>query len=509
MKRVILFLFVLAAGFGLVQGTRAQTSDKILGKYRKAIGGKAVARIRSTTVTGAFNNGDQAGAGRFTLTTAAPDQVRLDLEGPGLVLSECYNGKSAWVRDHKGLRTLLGREAKGLRLWAVLSNSRLRDLGRVRVFAQKVTAGSVGGKPASAVDFTFNDVSAKLFFDNSTGLLIKQERETAAGVEEILFDDYRRVDGVMEPFSIVVRRPDLNIAVVIEKVEHNTVADQARFRYPVMPGQRPLPDLESLMKSVESNQERLEELREQYTFRELETENKLDGNGRTKETVVRAYDVTPVAGNFVKRLISEDGKELSASDREKEDKRVQKEVEEALKRREKERDRKERDKDKDQSKDKDNDDDDITILTFLRISEITSVRREQFRGQEVIAFDFEPKKGYKPRNRAETIVSKLAGTVWVDEDAREIARLEARLIDSFKLGGGVLASIRPSTAFVFEQEKVDAEIWLPSYAEVNISARVLLFAKLNRSATLRYSDYKKHHVDSDYKLEKPKSDSRP
>jgi hypothetical protein len=499
MKREIVLL-VLALVLCLANSAAAQTPDKVVDKYRKAIGGKSAARIKSTIVTGTFTDGRQAGAGHFTLTSAAPDQLRIDLESPDLVLSECYNGKSAWVRDSRGLRTLLGREAKSLRLWAILANSRLRDLSRARVFAQKVTAATIGGRTTSAVEFAFNDVAAKLFFDTSTGLVVKQERWIARGVEEILFDDYRRVDGVMEPFRIQIARPDLALTVVVDSVDHDTATDQARFRYPVIPGKRPLPDLEPLMKSVEANQERLEELREQYTFRESETENKLDGSGRIKETMVRLYEVTPVAGTFVRRLMSENGKELSASDREKEDKRVQKEVEEALKQRDKERDRKEEKKN----------DDDVTILTFLRISEITSVRRETFRGQEVIAFDFEPRRGFKPRNRAETIVSKLAGTVWVDEDAREIARLEARLIDSFKLGGGVLASIRPSTAFIFEQEKVDGEIWLPSYGEVNISARILLFAKLNRSATIRYSDYKKHKVDSDYKLERPKAaETRP
>jgi hypothetical protein len=121
----------------------------------------------------------------------------------------------------------------------------------------------------------------------------------------------------------------------------------------------------------------------------------------------------------------------------------------------------------------------------------------------VIAFDFEPRKGYRPRNRAETLAHKLAGTVWVDEQAREIARLEARFIEAFKIGGGVLASVRPSTAIVLEQEKVDGDVWLPSHVEGNISARVLLFAKFNRASTTRYSDYRKHHVDSDYKLQKP------
>jgi hypothetical protein len=101
-------------------------------------------------------------------------------------------------------------------------------------------------------------------------------------------------------------------------------------------------------------------------------------------------------------------------------------------------------------------------------------------------------------------VSKLAGTMWIDEGARQIVRVEARLTDSFKLGGGLLASISPSTAVAFEQEKVGDEVWLPSYAEANISARVFLLAKFSRNIVTRFSDYSKVKIDSQYEVAKPK-----
>jgi hypothetical protein len=77
------------------------------------------------------------------------------------------------------------------------------------------------------------------------------------------------------------------------------------------------------------------------------------------------------------------------------------------------------------------------------------------------------------------------------------------------MGGGLLASISPSSAFVFEQDKVDDEVWLPSYGEANISARVMLFAKFNRSMKRSYSDYKKYQIDSKYDLTKPTEGKKP
>jgi hypothetical protein len=268
-----------------------------------------------------------------------------------------------------------------------------------------------------------------------------------------------------------------------------------------------MPELEPLMKAITENQDKIDELRERYTCRLIEIERKHDGDGRVKETETRAYEVTPVGAMFVERLMSVNGKELSASEREKEDKRVQKEVEELVKRREKKEQKEERARAKGEKEKKD--DDDVEIKDFLRISEITSVRREMFQGHEVIAFDFEPRKGFKPKKRAEDIVNKLAGTIWVDETARQVARLEARLTDSYKIGGGMLASIGASTAFSFEQQKLGDEVWLPSSMEANISARVLLLAKFNRSVERRYSDYKKYQIDSKYDLTKPKESAKP
>lgn len=477
----------------------AQSPKGVIERYRKAVGDKAVKRVTATLMTGTVFKDDRA-AGRFSYRASAPDRIRLDLETEG-GFSLCYNGKSAWLSDSRGPRTLLGREASSLRLFGLLANGRLRDLSRHRIYMRPANPTSIEGRPANAVELVMGDAQVKLMFDAETNLLIKQERETGGGMEEISYADYQAVDGVMEPFRITFRRPGFEAAITIEHVEHNRPIEKTAYSHPSIESGAPLPEIGALMKAVVANQERIEELRDSYTYREVETERKLSGDGRVEESRTRIYQVTPVAGSFVRRLVNEDGRDLTPSELEKEDRRVAKEVERAIKRQEEEREKKERAGDRDKKSD-----DDVSILTFLRISEVSSVRREMFRGQEVIAFDFEPRKGLKAKNNAEKIASKLAGTAWVDEAGKQIARLEARLIDSYKIAGGLFASVSPSTAVVFEQEKVDGELWLPSFAEANIFAKVLLFANYRRSVTTRFSDYKKHHVDSDYKLEKPKTE---
>jgi hypothetical protein len=504
MKRFLILLFVLAT---LICDSLAadQSASKIVDRFKKASGGKSAARVKSTTMTGSVKGIDGT-AGRFSFQSSAPNNLRLDLEIAGSKMSECYNGKSAWRLDARGLRTLLGDEAKRLRLESLLSNSRLNDLQRNRIVPQLAGKTAIDGREANAIDFIKDGVRVKLYFDASTNLPVKRERDTGDGVEETFYGDYRAVDGVMEPFSLKIKKGASELLITIGRVEHNRAVEVTAFRYPRIEGSRPLPELEPLMKAITDNQDKVDEMRERYTCRLVEIERKHDGDGRIKETETRAFEVTPVGAMFVERLISVNGKELSASEREKEDKRVQKEVEDIIKRREKKEQKEERARAKGE---KEKEDDSVEIKDFLHISEITSVRREMFRGHEVIAFDFEPRKGFKPKNRGEDIVNKLAGTIWVDETAKQVARLEARLTGSYKIGGGMLASIGASTAFSFEQEKIGDEVWLPSSMEANISARVLLLAKFNRSVERRYSEYKKYQIDSKYDLTKPKETAKP
>ena len=49
----------------------------------------------------------------------------------------------------------------------------------------------------------------------------------------------------------------------------------------------------------------------------------------------------------------------------------------------------------------------------------------------------------------------------------------------------------------FEQERVNNEIWLPTYQEINIAAKILLFKGLNANAVTRFRDYKKFNVEAE------------
>jgi hypothetical protein len=83
----------------------------------------------------------------------------------------------------------------------------------------------------------------------------------------------------------------------------------------------------------------------------------------------------------------------------------------------------------------------------------------------------------------------------VDDNAKQVVRLEAHFGASLKIGGGLLAKIQEGSAVVFEQALVNNEVWLPSSGEVHFRAREL-FKGVRLDQIIHYSEYKKFRVET-------------
>ncbi|SPE33755.1 conserved exported hypothetical protein [Acidobacteriia bacterium SbA2] len=246
---------------------------------------------------------------------------------------------------------------------------------------------------------------------------------------------------------------------------------------------RPLPDIKQLLSDVQENQKQLESLVDQYSCTEDEDVRELDKNGQIKKTIVKEYMDFYLGGELVRREVKKDGKPLTPDEQKKEDGRIEKRI-------------RDYDKKKSEGDDASKKKERIDVSTFLRSSNFTHPRWEQFRAHEVIVFDFAPNPAYKPRNKTEDLLHKLEGALWVDDRDRQVVRLEAHLSDSFKLAGGLLASIRKGSSLVMEQARTNNEVWLPSYVEAHFSARLLLVSSSLGDYTSKFSDYKKFRVET-------------
>jgi hypothetical protein len=200
---------------------------------------------------------------------------------------------------------------------------------------------------------------------------------------------------------------------------------------------------------------------------------------------------------------------LSADEQRKENERVQKRIakHQEEKQRKEQKDEKAKDQGKEEKADKDSDDPDIE--SFLRACQFVNPRRERFRGQDVLVFDFEGNPEYKPKKLEERVVQQLAGVLWVDEKAHDVARLEAYFVKDVKFAGGLLANLQKGTSFVFEQAYLNNEVWLPTYEEAHVGVRVLLLKGFKVNEVTRYSDYHRFNIETLNIIGKPKSTDPP
>src|SRR5580700_3263700 len=208
-------------------------------------------------------------------------------------------------------------------------------------------------------------------------------------------------------------------------------------------------------------------------------------------------------GDEVSTLTKKDGQPLSDDEQRQENEKTQKEIKEIQKNHDKKEVKEANAKEEGKEK-KDKEDDDVGIEVFLRASQFVNPRRERFRGQDVLVFDFEPNPEFKPHKLAEKVVHELAGVIWIDEKAHDVARLEAYFVGDFKFGGGLIANLQKGTSFTFEQAFLNNEVWLPTYEEAHVGVRVLMVKAFKVNAVTRYSDYKRFNVESVASVGKPK-----
>jgi len=498
--RHLILLFALSLGV-VPLTSLAQEPAKIVEQYVKAAGGgHALSKIRTLALEGAFAT-DDGKSGTFTLDTKLPNRYYMELLVGDQNLIEAYNGKSAWHRDASGeLGTLVGPDGMQLEAAAQYYNSRLVNPKKEKIALAFVGKAQVRGKDALELELTSaTGMKRHVFFDPQSHLILK-EAATVGGVEEeILYDDYRAVEGVRVPNKIELHRNDAKYDITVTRAVVNGTIGERVFDFPIK-SQIKLPDLKALFKEIDDNQKAIDKIKENYAGTEVEEESEYDGDGKVKKREQRESTFFYLDGDEITTLIKKDGKPLDEKEQEKENERVRKRIEEHQKRRAKKEAKEEKAKEEGKSEDKD----EPGIEVFLRACQFVNPRRERFRGQDVLVFDFEPNPEFKPHNLAEKIIQKLAGVVWVDEKAHDVARLEAYFVRDARIAGGLLANLQKGTSFVFEQAYINNEVWLPTYLEAHLGARVLLVKGFKVNVVTRYSDYRKFNVETLSTIAKPK-----
>jgi hypothetical protein len=461
--------------------------------------------------------------GSYSLITKTPNKLYSEIVIEPDRNVAAYNGKSAWGQDFAGSpHTLTGAEAAESEAVSRYLNGHLLDPKKDKLAEKFVGMEDVRGRQAYHLELSLAPgITREVFFDAETHLIVRdvvplivreivaqsaskessanaqvssqrpagRATQAANAVEQIDYFDYKSASGIMEPSRIELHWNGHDYQITVTGVEVNAPIQDSIFDFPEAEG-RPLPDIAQLLRDVNKNQKAIDEIVKQYTCHLTEVDEQRSSDGRLSPRSVKEYDIFYVGenGGAVRHLIARGGKPLEGDEKKKADERFSKDFDEKKK--------KAAELANDPKKQaKQEEEDQAQMSDFLRAERFTNPRREIFRGQNVIVFDFGPNPDYKPKKLVDSIVQKLVGVIWVDEQARDIVRLEARFNNNAKIGGGILASISKGSNFVFEQALINHEVWLPSYLEVHASARVV-FLKGQQDEIDRFSDYKKFSTES-------------
>jgi hypothetical protein len=117
------------------------------------------------------------------------------------------------------------------------------------------------------------------------------------------------------------------------------------------------------------------------------------------------------------------------------------------------------------------------------VSEVKNAFIFTFEGREVrdgrllAKYELEPSPDYHATSRETELFSHSRATVWVDEKAGQVARLQGELTSDIPFYGGLAAKVYRGGTFVLEQTEVEPGIWLPSVQQYDFSWRKMFFAE--------------------------------
>jgi hypothetical protein len=115
-------------------------------------------------------------------------------------------------------------------------------------------------------------------------------------------------------------------------------------------------------------------------------------------------------------------------------------------------------------------------------------------GDPLVKLKFRPNPKYEPPSRVEEVLTGMEGHLLVDAVHLRIASIDGTLFKSVGFGWGILGHLNPGGHFIVHQQDVD-NVWEISRMTVNFTGRILLVKSLNIESTEVYSNFKQIPID--------------
>ena len=214
-------------------------ADQVLDNYVTALGGSAALEKFNTRVIKGSLTTESGRTLAIEIQQKAPDLALFTATSPdGRVSRDGFDGETAW--NAAGDRVF---PARGLEAGRIARDAQFFvDTDVKKHYPRRFVAGkeSIGGEDAYIVRLVgHGDVSEILDFSVSSGLLLRRTAltKTALGrfAEQTDYSDYRDVDGVTLPFTVVRLEGNERYTAKYLDIKQNVPLDDSIFLMPAAP----------------------------------------------------------------------------------------------------------------------------------------------------------------------------------------------------------------------------------------------------------------------------------
>ena len=230
-----------------------------------------------------------------------------------------------------------------------------------------------------------------------------------------------------------------------------------------------------------------------YTWTVNRVERRLESDGKVKSEKKDAWETVILYGEPHRRFTVRNSKPLTPDEQQKEKAKLDQEVAKLRdetplqKQRRLSAEAKERQKERE------------FLVEIPDAYNFKIEREDKIEGRPVWVVSATPKPDYRPKRSDGKDLLKVKGMLWIDKAEYQWVRVEAESIATLSWGL-FIARINAGSRLVFEQTRVNDEIWLPKRSFISGSGR-LVGKKIAMQEEIVWSNFHKFQVESNIVVE--------
>jgi hypothetical protein len=245
---------------------------------------------------------------------------------------------------------------------------------------------------------------------------------------------------------------------------------------------------EMVRKSVDLDQSNWLRMKD-YTWVARQATRHLDSDGKVKSVEGETWETVILFGKPYRRTLERNSVPLSADQKRKDQEKLDRTVAELERETPQQRENRLVAYQKERAKNRE----------FLReLPDSFDFKMEgdaKIDGRDTWIISATPKPGYRAKLGDAKAFSKIEGRIWIDQAEYQWVRIEAKTIQTISWGL-CFARLYPGASLVFEQTRVNDEIWLPKREFLKGSEKIVLLKSLIQEQEITWSNYRKFQVQS-------------